>query len=236
MQIALKKNLFSQIIDFIFDVNFITIGMLVVCSARAIETQTLYFHAYPQHLEGWPRYAASWFMALAFELTATIVTVNEKHDSSKNKTIVFACSSVIMTALFLLDVQYDAQFQKIKILITQVFLSCVSGYMVYVYAELFTQKAREKIIELNFEAELNSLQSKINQLHDELSIEKGKVKNNQQELTEAHLQLTRLQDNIDLLLIEKKELEESLENQKIKASRKKDKDLLRFSVVKQVNN
>ena len=36
MQIALKKNLFSQIIDFIFDVNFITIGMLVVCSARAI--------------------------------------------------------------------------------------------------------------------------------------------------------------------------------------------------------
>jgi hypothetical protein len=236
MQIALKKSIFQQIIDFIFDVNFITLGMLVVCSARAIETQTLYFHAYPQHLEGWPRYAASWFMALAFELTATIVTVNEKHDSSKSKTIVFAWASVIMTALFLLDVQYDAQFQKIKITITQIFLSCVSGYMVYVYAELFTQKAREKMVELKLEVELNSLQSKINHLHDELTIEKAKANNNQLQLAEAHLQLSCLQDNIDLLLFEKKELEESLENQKIKASRKKDKDLLRFSVVKQANN
>jgi uncharacterized membrane protein YkvI len=122
MQIALKKNLFSQIIDFIFDVNFITIGMLVVCSARAIETQTLYFHAYPQHLEGWPRFAASWFMALAFELTATIVTVNEKHDSSKNKTIVFAWASVIMTALFLLDVNTMLNFKKSKSLSLKSFL------------------------------------------------------------------------------------------------------------------
>lgn len=235
MQIALKKNLFSQIIDFIFDVNFITIGMLVVCSARAIETQTLYFHAYPQHLEGWARLAASWFMALAFELTATIVTVNEKHNSTKSKTIAFAWASVIMTALFLLDVQYDAQFQKIKIMITQVFLSCVSGYMVYVYADLFTQKAREKMVELNLEAELNSLQSKLNQLNYELNHEKGKVHHNELQLEQVHLQISRLQEHIDSLLIEKKELEEELESQRIKASRKKDRDLLSFSVIKQAN-
>lgn len=235
MQIALKKNLFSQIIDFIFDVNFITIGMLVVCSARAIETQTLYFHAYPQHLEGWPRMAASWFMALAFELTATIVTVNEKHNSSKSKTIVFAWASVIMTALFLLDIQNDSQFQKIKIMITQLFLSCVSGYMVYVYAELFTQKAREKMVDVNLQIELNSLQSKINQLNYELNDERSKVHNSVLELEQTHLQLSHLQESMDSLLIAKKELEEELESQKIKASRKKDRDLLSFAVIKQAN-
>jgi hypothetical protein len=207
----------------------------VVCSARAIETQTLYFHAYPQHLEGWARLAASWFMALAFELTATIVTVNEKHNSTKSKTIVFAWASVIMTALFLLDVQYDAQFQKIKIMITQVFLSCVSGYMVYVYADLFTQKAREKMVELNLEAELNSLQSKLKQLNYELNHEKGKVQHNELQLEQVHLQMSHFQEHIDSLLIEKKELEEELESQRIKASRKKDRDLLSFSVIKQAN-
>ena len=235
MQIALKKSIFQQIIDFIFDVNFITLGMLVVCSARAIETHTLYFHAYPQHLDGWPRYAASWFMALAFELTATIVTVNEKHNSSKRKTIAFAWASVIMTALFLLDVQQEVLLQKIKMATTQVFLSCVSGYMVYVYAELFTQKAREKMLNIDFQVEVTSLQNKVSQLNHELNTEKNKVTQTQFQLNESQQKVTLLEENVDTLLTQKQGLEVELEAQRLKASRKKDKEQLSFSIVKKAN-
>jgi chromosome segregation ATPase len=91
------------------------------------------------------------------------------------------------------------------------------------------------MVELNLEAELNSLQSKLKQLNYELNHEKGKVHHNELQLEQVHLQMSRLQEHIDSLLIEKKELEEELESQRIKASRKKDRDLLSFSVIKQAN-
>ncbi len=198
-----KKSIFQTIIDFIFTVNFITIGMLIVSIARSIETQTLYADAYPEHLQGFSRIAASWFMAVAFEVTATVVTVNEKHDKYKTKTIIFAIASVIMTALFLAGGNEPMGFSpqvtgevNYKHLITQVFLSAVSGYMVYVFAELFTDKAKAERIEIDTQLllaeaqnELSILKNKLTQADQQLNLGEGK-------LSEAHQQLTLLESKL----------------------------------------
>ena len=194
-----KKSIFQTIIDFIFTVNFITIGMLIVSIARSIETQTLYADAYPEHLQGFSRIAASWFMAVAFEVTATVVTVNEKHDKYKTKTIIFAIASVIMTALFLAggnEPIVAVGETNYKHLITQVFLSAVSGYMVYVFAELFTDKAKAERIEIDTQLllaeaqnELSILKNKLTQADQQLNLGEGK-------LSEAHQQLTLLESKL----------------------------------------
>ena len=251
-----KKSIFQTIIDFIFTVNFITIGMLIVSIARSIETQTLYADAYPIHLQGFSRIAASWFMAVAFEVTATVVTVNEKHDKYKTKTIIFAIASVIMTALFLaggnepmgVSTQVTGEVNY-KHLITQVFLSAVSGYMVYVFAELFTDKAKAERIEIDTQLllaeaqeELTLLKNKLTQADQQLNLGEGKLNKVHQQLTllesklserdldvslgevklsEAHLKVTSLEEELTEFHQKVQELEQELEERKLKASRAK---------------
>lgn len=218
-----KSRGFQSIIDFIFNVNFITIGMLIVCAARAIETQTLYFEAYPADLTGVGRVAASWFMSIAFEWTATTVTVNEKHDKYKTKTIIFAIASVIMTAIFLGVLSFNPELEKI---VTQVFLSAVSGYMVYVFAELFTDKAKAERVEIDTHLELTKVQQQVNELLDKLTLTQQQVTKGEVHLEQAHLKVSQYEDAIMELTNQIKVLDEENKEIKRKASRKREMEFI----------
>jgi chromosome segregation ATPase len=103
------------------------------------------------------------------------------------------------------------------------------------YAELFTQKAREKMLNIDFQVEVTSLQNKVSQLNHELNTEKNKVTQTQFQLNESQQKVTLLEENVDTLLTQKQGLEVELEAQRLKASRKKDKEQLSFSIVKKAN-
>ena len=148
--------------DFFFmnKVNSLTV-MLATLIGMVLFSHTLFLSVFPPSMATWERMLATWFMAIGWEATVLITTVNTRHLNKNIPWIMAICSGLIV--LFFIQA-FDT---------TQPWLTIAQRWLVgslaaainYIYADLFYAKWNERTELIERPMKLTDLQSRVDEFH-----------------------------------------------------------------------
>lgn len=131
--------------------------MLMVIIAMIFFSHSLFLEALPGTMENWEKTAASWALALGWELTVLVTSVNAKHLNSRIPGLFAVCSGVVL----LYFIHAFESNTTLLVATQRWFVGVLVASINYVYADLFTRKWAEYKDTLEAPLKLNELQSRL---------------------------------------------------------------------------
>lgn len=148
-------------------------------------THTLFYDVLPQTITGWERYAASWLLALGWEFTLLITTVNTQL-LNRRIPVLAAIASGVIVLFFIEAFEFD---QPIIELLKRWFIGLLVATINFIYTELFYVKWSRLQKERNLEERIAELEQTVNSQSNELDATKD-------HLTKANTDVERLVDYV----------------------------------------
>ena len=167
------RTIFNQIGEVITSLGAVIFVMLMVISAMIFFSHTLFINAFPNTMATWEKHTAAWFMALGWEFTVLITTVNTKHLNS-NIPRLMALSSGIILLFFLQAFDF---YVPILILCQRWFVAMLVASLNFIYSELFYAKWKERIEAESTPLKLNQAHSRVDELEQDLNEARSKLLN-----------------------------------------------------------
>jgi len=154
------ERFFDSIAKGITSLGAVVFVMLMVITAMVFFSHTLFLNAFPVSMANWEKLAAAWFMALGWEATVLITTVNTKHINPNVPGVMAICSGIIL--LFFLEAfDFDV---SVLIICQRWFVSILVATINYLYSDLFYSKWKERSELDSMPLKLNEAESKVIQL------------------------------------------------------------------------
>jgi predicted neutral ceramidase superfamily lipid hydrolase len=208
----MMAKLFDRIAQAITSLGAVVFVMLMTITGMIFFSHTLFNQVFPGTMDAWEKLMATWVMALGWEFTVLITTVNTKHINKHIPAIMAACSGIIV--LFFIQAFGD-ELSWLQ-LMQRWFVGILVATINYIYAELFYAKWQErqtqqalplqvtelsgKLIErernvIDLQWNLNEAQSKMVQIESELKELRELRKRMNEELTCPHCQVVQANHN-----------------------------------------
>lgn len=181
-------SFFDQIASAIRSLGAVVFAMLMVISGMIFFSHTLFGTVFPDTMTTWEKIAATWAMALAWECTVLITTVNAHLLPPKTSKLMAICSGVIV---FFFIRGFDPDINWIQA-VERFFVGSLVAYVNYTYAELFEKKWQERHEKVQLPFKLSEVQSKLNEALSKLIQRDSTVNQLQSKLNEMVKELDEL--------------------------------------------
>jgi hypothetical protein len=165
------EKLFDNIARGITSLSAVLLVLLLVVTGMVFFSHTLFTSVFPPEMSYWERFAAAWVMALGWEATVLVTTVNVKHLNKNIPAIMAVCSGVIV--LFFIRA-FDAD-QNWLVIMQRWFVGLLAATINYIYADLFYAKFKERISVIEAPMKVIELESTVNQLQSTLNQTQSKL-------------------------------------------------------------
>lgn len=152
-------KLFDSISRIITSLSAVVFVMLMTVTGMIFFSHTLFLAVFPDTMSWWEKFLATWVLALAWEFTVLITTVNARH-INRHIPAVMAISSGIIILFFLRAFDGDA---GALILTQRWFVGILVATINFIYAELFYKKWTERMALIQKPDELQQLHADLQQ-------------------------------------------------------------------------
>jgi hypothetical protein len=172
------EALFDSIGSAITSLAAVIFVLLSIITGMVLFSHTLFTNVFPDSMTDWEKLVATWTMALGWEATVLLTTVNTRHVNKNIPGLMAICSGFIV--LFFIQAFDDNQTWLV--LIQRWFVGLLAAGINYIYSDLFFAKWKErdgfrqmpmKLMEL--ESELIERESKLIQLGSKLIERESKL-------------------------------------------------------------
>jgi hypothetical protein len=158
------QSLFDTIGRAITSLAAVIFTHLMIITAMIFFSHTLFMDVFPTTMDRWERFTATWLMALGWEFTVLITTVNTRH-INKHVPMVMAVASGFIV-LFFIQAFYVSQSPLI--IAQRWFVGVLMATVNYIYAELFFAKWQERIAQQAMPQQLQESHYTIQRLEKKL--------------------------------------------------------------------
>lgn len=186
------ETLFDTIGRVITSMGAVLFVMLMTISGMVFFSHTLFSGVFPAGMEIWERKASTWLMAIGWEATVLITTVNVKHVNKNIPAVMAFCSGLIV--LFFIQA-FDGT-QELLTLVERWFAGVLAATINYIYADLFYAKWVERLSLIEQPAKLDQAQSTLDDLRAALDQARSEVNEARPKLVELN-ELRRFKAAID---------------------------------------
>lgn len=191
------NKLFEQIGFAITSMAAVIFVLILTLLGLLTFTHTLFFEVLPQTITGWERYLASWMLALGWEFTLLISTVNTQFLNRRIPIFAAIASGVIV--LFFIEA-FEFNQPSIE-LFKKWFIGLLVATINYIYTELFYAKWSRLQKQRDLEGRISELES---QAQDKDNV----ISSINLQLQSAQADVERLIDySAELEVFKKKEIE-----------------------------
>lgn len=149
----------------------VTFVLLMTIIGMIFLSHGFYLQVFSNVMQPWHATAASWALALGWELTVLVTTCNVKFVNRRLPLVLAICSGLIV--LFFIQA-FDSS-QPFLELVMRWFIGCIVATINYVYSELFYAKWKEGIHGSEVSAQLEGLQLQYQNQSSELVEAKSKL-------------------------------------------------------------
>lgn len=158
------SKLFDTIGRAFTSIGAVIFVMTMVIASMIFFSHTLFLEVFPESMTLWEKKAATWAMALGWELTVLITTVNARHLSKRLPWLMAIASGVIV--LFFIHA-FDLSLERLQ-LAQRWFVGILAATINYIYADLFYSKWKERTDTIERPARLQHAESKVVELQSAL--------------------------------------------------------------------
>jgi hypothetical protein len=162
--------------------------LLMVITGMIFFSHTLFLEVFPASMQPWEKILATWVMALGWELTVLITTVNTKHINKRIPWLMAIASGVIV--LFFIQA-FDGSLTGLQIT-QRWFVGLLAAALNYIYADLFYAKWQERNSTLAMPKELEENRTKVLHLLTELDQCQTTFNQSRSKLNEVEAELKEL--------------------------------------------
>lgn len=162
-------RLFDHIGSAITSLGAVIFVLLMIITGMVFFSHTLFLQVYPDSMAAWEKQLATWVMAIAWEATVLITTVNTPPLSKRVPWLMAAASGVIV--IFFIQ-GFDPSLTDLE-LIMRWFVAVLAAVLNFLYADLFFHKWRQRASTLAMPRELEQARAKVQQLEGDLA-ERGR--------------------------------------------------------------
>lgn len=134
------SKLFDHIGSAITSLGAVIFVLLMIITGMIFFSHTLFLQVFPASMQEWEKILATWVMALGWELTVLITTVNTKHINKRIPWLMAIASGVIV--LFFIQA-FDRSLTALEIA-QRWFVGLLAAALNYIYADLFYAKWQER--------------------------------------------------------------------------------------------
>ena len=176
------ESLFDTIGRGLTSMGAVLTVMLTTVTGMVFFSHTLFNGVFPATMNEWEKYLATWLMAVSWEATVLITTVNVKHVHKRIPAVMAVCSGFIV--LFFIQA-FDGT-QPALTLLHRWFVGTLAATINYIYADLFYAKWVERMNVIEEPSKVNELQSRLDESESKLTELQSKLLDVQPKLIEIH--------------------------------------------------
>lgn len=190
------QTLFDTIGRAITSLAAVIFALLMIITAMIFFSHTLFMDVFPTTMDPWERITATWLMALGWEFTVLLTTVNTRH-INKHIPMVMAIASGFIVLFF---IQAFDVSQPVLIVAQRWFVGVLAATINYIYAELFFAKWQERTAQQAMPQQLVQNKTTIDQLQQTVNETQTALEQAQRALNERERklqELERLQKQVD---------------------------------------
>lgn len=184
------QNLFDSIGKTITSLNAVIFVMLLTIASMTFFSHTLFITVFPDHMEIWEKELAAWLMAISWEATVLVTTVNTRHLKAKAIPWLMALASGVMVLFFIQAFDLSLTWPQI---VQRAFVGALAATINYVYADMFYRKWVEQTNANELPSLLNQYKSRVDELDALVKQRDSAIIELQSQLNEAKPQLKELQ-------------------------------------------
>ena len=185
----MKQTFFDRVASGITSLGAVLCAMLFMIVGSLFFSHTLFIHIFPDTMSTWEKLASGWFMAIGWEFTVLIATVNPRHVPPVIAKILALCSGVIV--LFFIDA--FATDITTATTVQRLFVGALVSVVNYIYVHLFSKKWNERIYTQTLPAINEQLESRVRHLEAELKQVGARVEQRESELKQTGAKLEELE-------------------------------------------
>jgi peptidoglycan hydrolase CwlO-like protein len=164
--------------------------LLSIITGMVLFSHTLFVSVFPANMTQWEKMVATWTMALGWEATVLLTTVNTKHVNKKIPGLMAICSGCIV----LFFIQGFDDTQPWLILVQRWFVGILAAGINFIYADLFFAKWKERNDLQEMPSKLTQLQTEVDQLNISVIRNEKQLKEKDAALKEATTELIDLRN------------------------------------------
>lgn len=190
------QTLFDTIGRAITSLAAVIFTHLMIITAMIFFSHTLFMDVFPTSMDLWERITATWLMALGWEFTVLITTVNTRH-INKHIPMVMAIASGFIVLFFIQAFDFS---QSPLIVAQRWFVGVLAATINYIYSELFVAKWQERMAQQAMPQQLVQNKTTIDELQRKLNDTQTALEQAQRALNERERKLhdlERLQQQVD---------------------------------------
>lgn len=186
------EKIFDTIARVITSMGAVLTVMLTTITSMVFFSHTLFGGVFPVLMDTWEKSFATWLMAISWEATVLITTVNVRHVNKHIPGIMAICSGVIV--LFFIQA-FDGTQEPLT-LVQRWFVGVLAATINYIYADLFYAKwvERTNLIEAPFKQE--ELQAKLNESERAVQELRAEVEQSRAALNQVRGQLQQTEPEL----------------------------------------
>lgn len=194
---------FDKVARAVTSLAAVIVVMFLGITGMVFFSHTLFSRVFPDHMSEWEKTLATWTMALAWESTVLITTVNTKHINKRIPAIMAICSGIIV--LFFIQA-FDESLTLLELL-QRWFVGILSAAMNYIYAELFYAKWKERQDSLTVPSQVIELQSRLDEAQRTVIEAESHLNQTQSRLDEKLLEFSDIANELTTLRAFKSKIE-----------------------------
>jgi molybdopterin converting factor small subunit len=183
------QTVFDTIGRAITSLAAVIFALLMIITAMIFFSHTLFMDVFPTTMDKWERITATWLMALGWEFTVLLTTVNTRH-INKHIPLVMAIASGFIVLFF---IQAFDVSQPMLIVAQRWFVGVLAATINYIYAELFFAKWQERTAQQAMPMQLMQNKSTIDELAQRLIEREQALEQAQRALNERERRLQELE-------------------------------------------
>lgn len=180
------NQLFDRIGAAITSLAAVIFVMLMTITGMIFFSHTLFSAIFPASMQPWEKVAATWVLALGWEFTVLITTVNTRHINRHVPLLMAVASGVIV--LFFIQA-FDGT-QPALIIAQRWFVGLLAATINYIYADLFYAKWNER-------NQQQQLPTKLVDLERQLVESSSRLVQVQSDLDQSRSSLVQVQSQLD---------------------------------------
>lgn len=182
------SKLFDRIASAITSLGAVIFVLLMIITGMIFFSHTLFLDVFPSTMEKWEKRLATWVMALAWEFTVLITTVNTRHINKRIPFLMALASGVIV--LFFIQA-FDDSITGLQ-MTQRWFVGIIAATINYLYADLFYAKWQERTSSLAMPRRIEELNSKVHELEGGLNEHESALNDSQSRLNEVQSEVKEL--------------------------------------------
>ena len=182
------SKLFDSIGHAITSTAAVIFVLLMVICGMILFSHTLFLSVFPVSMAPAEKTAATWFMALGWELTVLITSVNTRHLNRNIPGVMAVCSGVIV--LFFIQ-GFDGSAGWL-VLMQRWFVAVLMATINWIYADLFYSKWKDRTTSKHDSQRVVQLEAALNDLQQSLVEKKNELDHAQRTANETQSQINEL--------------------------------------------